>query len=34
MSEELPVLRNREDDQRGWCQWFEVRLSIPNRCFQ
>ena len=21
---------NREDDQFGWCQLFEVRLSIPN----
>ena len=25
---------NREDDQRGWCQGFEERLSNSYRCLQ
>ena len=27
------VSENRVVDQCGWCQWFEARLSIPNRCY-
>ena len=23
----------RGGDQCGWCQWFEMRLSIPNKCY-